>query len=285
MLAAIQARISKHQAPIMSLAFPPRGNAEDPERMNPVIDFAPGLGDLEAFLDVRDGSPLIFDREAHAQKTQCVELGAKVALLAEPIETLLKIDRGAAVITGQRREQPRAVAGLRARRGVAQLICELTFLLHQAGSPGNIALHKGDPAENVERSKPKAVTPGASRESLVEPMPRLAEPTPHQPVTLRKRCGHLQANLGLARVGEAGLQRGTEVGDLAVHPLQPVHLPGADPVGVSLADELDVPVAVAAAEDRTLTRLPQLRPPEVPDQLQQPITSEVARRLPGPPTP
>src|SRR3979411_2501527 len=155
--------------------------------MNPVVDFAPGLGDLEAFLNVRDCPPLIFDCDAHAQTTQGLELGAKVALLAEPIETLLKIDRGAALITGQRREQPGAVAGRRARRGVAQLICELTFLLHQAGSPGNIALHKGDPAEDVERSKPAAVRPGVPCESLVEPMPRLAEPTPPPPVTPPRR--------------------------------------------------------------------------------------------------
>src|ERR1700736_6296336 len=101
-----------------------------------------------------------------------------------------------------------------------------------------------------------AAAPGVPCESLFEPAPGLAEPTPPDPVTVRKRCGHLQAKLGLARVAETELQRGPQVGELAAHPLQPVHLSGADPIGVSLADELDVPVAMPAAKHRSLARLP-----------------------------
>ena len=115
---------------------------------------------------------------------------------------------------------------------------------------------------------------------LAQPVPPLAEPTPQKVVIVRKRGGDSQANLGLAGLTEPELQRRLDVRKVAVNPGELVHLPGTDPIGVSLLDESRIPVPVPATQRLCCTLLLELRPAEVPDRLQPPIAREFPRRFP-----
>src|SRR6266852_7189776 len=114
---------------------------------------------------------------------------------------------------------------------------------------------------------------------LVEQMTRLPEPSPSEAVRVCQRGGHPQGNLGFTRIAEAEVDRRSEVGHVALHSVEPAHLPRANPVGVRLPNKPLEPVQVPAAQWLRLARLFQLRPPEVAERLQQPVPSDVGGPL------
>src|SRR5256714_3640269 len=67
-------RLPDRGGPTLPIALLPRRNAEGQKRIRPVVAVAPGLGDLEVFLDVCDAPPLIFNCDAHAETPRGLEL-------------------------------------------------------------------------------------------------------------------------------------------------------------------------------------------------------------------
>jgi hypothetical protein len=108
---------------------------------------------------------------------------------------------------------------------------------------------------------------------LVEPASAFAEAPAGEPVGVQ-RGRQSESASGVRRLAEGVFQRGADVRLLAVEPGEPVHLTRADPIGVSALDEIGVPVPVTPTQRAELAGLPQHRPAELPDGVQQPVPSD-----------
>ncbi len=169
------------------------------------------------------------------------------------------------VIAGPEGKRCRASGGEFLSRLVTVLISERTQLIEKAGRRGKLALEIREDALAVERNWPAGAMRSVVPESLVEHMPQLPEPSPHESVTLGQSCRDAQPSLSFTLIAETELSRAPDIGEVAFHQVQPLHLPGTDPVGVGLLEKPVIPISVCAAQRLSLTFLAQLRPPEVPN--------------------
>lgn len=245
---------------------PQRGHAERPQRVRPMEALTAGAADRQHLLQARVG-PLLVPGYARGDSHQ-----------VEQVEPLGR-HRSGRQCTLEGRDRPRQITAVhrclggdpvaeRAGRRVVQRFGERQALAQQPFRGLDSALDESEFGVVDEGHGHVDGRTGGCGEGLPEPVLVFAVPPTAPRMEAPQRHEDAHSRVGLAGLGDAELQGGTDVREFGVESGEPVPLPRADPVVIGLPCHPLVPVAVPAGQPGVLARLSQSLLAELPDGLE-----------------